>query len=212
MIDFSNTLQQGWRRLLSPLAVFGVLLCAAGAAMASPGAHGPNGEHLDGPPQTATGASSAPRMEAKSEAFELVGYLRDDEFSMLVNRFETNEPVLDAKVEVETGALKAPAKFHSDLGDYAVDDAAFLKALKAPGTHAVVVTIIAGAEADLLDGTLQSAGATTGPGAHAHDDGHGHGIPVAAWLAIALAAIGVLIHALSRWPARKVAARNGGAR
>ncbi|MET3182245.1 UNVERIFIED_ORG: hypothetical protein ABIC43_005420 [Variovorax guangxiensis] len=212
MIDSSNTLQYGWRRLLSPLAAFLVLLCTAGAAMASPGAHGPNGEHLDGPAQAATGASSAPRMEAKSEAFELVGYLRDDEFSMLVNRFETNEPVLDAKVEVETGALKAPARFHSDLGDYAVDDAAFLKALKAPGTHAVVVTIIAGAESDLLDGTLQTAGATAGSGAHAHDDGHGHGIPVAAWLAIALAAIGGLIYALSRWPARKVAAQNGGAR
>jgi hypothetical protein len=212
MIDFSNTLRRGRRSLLAPLAAFFVLLCGASAAMASPGAHGPNGEHLDGPAQTTAGSSSAPRMEAKSETFELVGYLRDDEFSMLVNRFETNEPVLNAKVEVETGALKAPAKFHADMGDYAVDDAAFLKALKAPGTHAIVVTIIAGAESDLLDGTLKSESGSADSGAHSHDGGHGHGIPLTAWLAIALAAIGGLIYALSRRSARSAAARNGGAR
>jgi hypothetical protein len=212
MIDFSNTLRRGRRSLLAPLAAFFVLLCGASAAMASPGAHGPNGEHLDGPAQTTAGSSSAPRMEAKSETFELVGYLRDDEFSMLVNRFETNEPVLNAKVEVETGALKAPAKFHADMGDYAVDDAAFLKALKAPGTHAIVVTIIAGAESDLLDGTLKSEGANADADAHSHDGGHGRGIPLTAWLAIALAAIGGLIYALSRRSAGSAAARNGGAR
>ena len=212
MIDFFYTLQRGRRHLLPPLSSFLMLLCMAGTAMASPGAHGPNGEHLDAPAQAAGGVSKAPRMEAKSETFELVGRLSNDEFSMLVNRFETNEPVLDAKVEVETGALKAPAKFHADLGDYAVDDAAFLKALKAPGTHAVVVTIIAGGESDLLDGTIQGEGTAVSSGAHSGDDGHGHGIPLTAWLAIALAAVGGLIYALSRRPARNIATPNGGAR
>jgi hypothetical protein len=212
MIDISNTLQHGRRRLLPAFAALGVLLGVAGIAIASPGAHGPNGEHLDAPAQTAGGSSKVPRMEAKSETFELVGRLSDDEFSMLVNRFETNEPVLDAKVEVETGALKAPAKFHSDLGDYAVDDAAFLKALKAPGTHAVVITIVADNESDLLEGTLSSEDGAASSGAHSHEDGHGHGIPLTAWLAIVLAVIGGLIYALSRWPARKVAAQGGGAR
>jgi len=176
--------------------------------MASPGAHGPNGEHLDGPTQAASGASKAPRMEARSEAFELVGQLRDDEFSMLINRFETSEPVLDAKVEIETGALKAPAKFHADMGDYAVDDAAFLKALKAPGAHAVVVTIVAGAESDLLEGTLTSEGAD----AHSHEDGHGHGVPTTAWLVLALVALGLVIYALSRRPGGRTATRDGDAR
>ena len=183
------------------------LFCAAGA-MASPGAHGPNGEHLDGPAQAGAGASKAPRMEAKSEAFELVGQLRDDEFSMLINRFETNEPVLEAKVEIETGALKAPAKFHADMGDYAVDDAAFLKALKAPGAHAVVVTIVAGAESDLLEGTLTSEGVD----AHSHEDGHRDGLPVTAWLVLALAAMGLVLYALNRRPGGRTAARSGDAR
>lgn len=204
MIDLSNTLQRGWHRLLLPLAALLVLLWAASAAIASPGAHGPNGEHLDAPAQAAAGASKAPRMEARSESFELVGALREDEFSMLINRFETNEPVLDAKVEIETGALKAPAKFHADMGDYAVDDAAFLKALKAPGAHAVVVTIVAGAESDLLEGTLTSEGA----GAHSHENG----IPVTAWLVAALVALGLLAYALSRRPGTRTAAPTGGAR
>jgi len=208
MIDFSNIVRRRRHRLLLSLAA----LLVGGTALASPGAHGPNGEHLDGPAPKTAGASSAPRMEAKSETFELVGHLRGDEFSMLVNRFETNEPVLNAKVEVENGALKAPAKFHADMGDYAVDDAVFLKALKAPGTHAIVVTIIAGAESDLLDGTLKSEGAHADADAHSHDDGHGHGLPLTAWLAIALAATGALIYALSRRSAGSAAARNGGAR
>ena len=207
MIDSPNTLQRGWHRLLLPLAAMLLLFWTASAAMASPGAHGPNGEHLDGPAQAATGASKAPRMEAKSESFELVGMLREDEFSMLINRFETSEPVLDAKVEIETGALKAAAKFHADMGDYAVDDAAFLKALKAPGAHAVVVTIVAGVESDLLEGTLKSEGA--GADAHSHEDGHG--MPLKAWLVLALVALGLLIYALSRRPGSRTATPTGDA-
>lgn len=207
MIDSSNATQRRWHQPLVLLAAALFLFFAAGA-MASPGAHGPNGEHLDGPTQAASGASKAPRMEARSEAFELVGQLRDDEFSMLINRFETSEPVLDAKVEIETGALKAPAKFHADMGDYAVDDAAFLKALKAPGAHAVVVTIVAGAESDLLEGTLTSEGAD----AHSHEDGHGHGMPTTAWLVLALVALGLVIYALSRRPGGRTATRAGDAR
>ncbi|MGR4867934.1 hypothetical protein ACIPRI_03575 [Variovorax sp. LARHSF232] len=180
-------------------AILPFMLLLGAAAMAAPGAHGPNGEHLDVPAQAAVGGSSAPRLEAKSEAFELVGLLHADEFSMLINRFETNEPVLEAKVEVESGGTKAAAKFHADLGDYAVDDAAFLKALAAPGDHAIVVTIVAGAESDLLDGTLRSAGATaTQAHGHAHDDEHSHGLPRAAWALLALLALGAAIYFLNR--------------
>jgi hypothetical protein len=174
-----------------------MLLLGAGAA-AAPGAHGPNGEHLDAPAQATAGGSGPPRIEAKSETFELVGYLRSDEFSMLINHFETSEPVLDAKVEVETGGLKAAAKFHSDMGDYAVDDAAFLKALRAPGEHALVVTVIAGTDSDLLDGTLKSDGAAAGAGGHSHDDEHGRGLPATAWILLTLPVLGAAIYFLNR--------------
>lgn len=73
-----------------------------------------------------------------------MGRLQGGELSILINRFATNEPVLNATVEVETGNLKAPAKFHADMGDYAIDDANMLKALAAPGDHPMVVTVLAG--------------------------------------------------------------------
>jgi hypothetical protein len=132
-------------------------------------------------------------MEARTETFELVGTLRADEFSMLINRFETNEPVLDATVEVESGSAKASAKFHADFGDYSVDDVAFLKLLQAPGEHAVVITVMAGAEADLLDGTLKSSQVAAYDHAHARA-----GLPLTAWLALALLALGALICLLTR--------------
>lgn len=196
MIDLLHSPQPTRYRLVLAVVLPLVLLLSA-SAVAAPGAHGPNGEHLDGPTQTASAAgSTAPRMEAKSETFELVAHLRDDELSMLINRFETNEPVLDAKVEVESGQVKAVAKFHSDHGDYAVDDPAFLKALKAPGAHAIVITVLAGSDADLLEGTLNTEGAAAG--GHSHDDEHGHGVPAAVWIALALLACGVAIYVLNR--------------
>lgn len=201
-----------WQRLVR--ALLPLLMMAGTASFAAPGAHGPNGEHLDGPAPVAGSGSTAPRFEAKSETFEMVATLRDDELSMLINRFETNEPVLDAKVEVEAGGLKAQAKFHADLGDYAVDDAAFLKAMKAPGEHAVVITVLAGADNDLLDGTLKTGNAQADAHGHAHDEGagHGHGLSLTAWLAIALAALAALAWFLSRRPAGRQAAVTGGAR
>jgi hypothetical protein len=180
-----------------------LMAVASVTAWASPGAHGPNGEHLDGPAQGAMASGhGTPRMEAKSETFELVAVLRTDELSMLINRFETSEPVLDAQVEVESGDLKAVAKFHADLGDYAVDDAAFLKALQTPGEHALVVTVLAGNDTDLLDGSLRTTGDATARAAdpaghglgHAQGEDGGHGIPLKAWIAgSVLAVLGLLL-------------------
>jgi len=153
------------------LRVLAMSLLALGAAatQASPGAHGPNGEHLDGPVVSTGTSTSAPRIEAKSETFELVGRLSGGELSMFINRFETNEPVLQAKVEVASGALKAPAPFHADQGDYAVADEAFLKAIGQPGQHPLVITVVAGKDADLLDGTLDVS-AVAEASAHDHDE------------------------------------------
>lgn len=203
-----------WRWNLRIAAVSLLMLLMGAAAIAAPGAHGPNGEHLDGPAPGAASGNSAPRMEAKSETFELVAHLRSDELSMLINRYETNEPVLNAKVEIESGTLKAVAKFHSDLGDYAVDDPALLEALRAPGDHAVVVTVFAGAETDLLDGTIKGTGASPADSGHAHDDGRGHwgGIPLPAWIALALVLLGIVIYRLRPQPGNPAGLSSGGAK
>lgn len=183
-------------------------LAAASPAIASPGAHGPNGEHLDAAAPATGTAGIAPRFEAKSEDFELVGRLQGGELSMFINRFATNEPVVEAKVEVELGKLKAVAPFHSDQGDYAVADEAFLKAVSEPGDHSLVITVVAGPDADLLEGTLQVKAAA---------DDHGHEHREGAFRSILLVVGFVLVGAIGWLLGRSRAApaaplTNGGAR
>jgi hypothetical protein len=166
------------RTLLPALALTLVPLFAI---QASPGAHGPNGEHLDAPSQVAT-LGSRPRTEAATEAFELVATLYDDELSILIDRFATNEPVLGGKLTVESGGLKAEARFHADHGDYAVDDAQLLAKLRQPGEHTLVFTLIAGEDSDLIDALLRVTEA-------AHDDDHAH----APWARIAALGTGAAL-------------------
>lgn len=125
---------------------------------------------------------------------------------MLIDRYASNEPVLNARLEVESGPLKAVAAFRAEPGDDVVTDAALLKALAAPGEHGLVFTLVAGQDSDLLDGTLvrparpAAAGAaqdghghTRGGDGHDHDHhhDHDHGCPRAAWLGAAAAALGL---------------------
>ena len=168
------------------IQLFLIATLAMSPAFASPGAHGPNGEHLDGPPATANG-SAAPRVETFTESFELVGQLSGGELSVLIDRYETNAPVLNGTLEVEYKGLKAQAKFHPDLGDYAIDDAKLLAALSKPGSHPLLFTLIAGEESDLLEGTL-----VVGPGQteeHDHTDSWRPWVFGAAAAAALLAAI-----------------------
>lgn len=183
-------------RPLAPAAL--LLLLAVGPALAGPGAHGPNGEHLDAPAAVRAGPA-LPRLETHTEAFELVAELRPAELLIVVDRYETNEPVLGARLEVESGGLKAIAAFRPEQGDYALTDAGLLKQLAAPGEHGLVFTLVAGNESDLLDGTLRAADPTGDPG-HAHD--HGHELERAAWVGGGLAALG-LLGGLAWWRQRR---------
>ena len=188
-----------------------LLLLVGLPAVAGPGAHGPNGEHLDGP-STVRAVSALPRVEANTDAFELVAELRASEFVILIDRYESNEPVLGAKLEVENGALKAIAAFRAEQGDYVVTDAAMLKALAASGEHGLVFTLVAGSDSDLLDGTLVVAAKTpagaTAAGDHGHvlgsDAGHGyaHELERAAWIGAGVAALG-LIGGVAWWRQRR---------
>lgn len=195
---------------LKAAALSALLMIATTSTMAGPGAHGPNGEHLDSP-ATMRAASALPRVEAKSETFELVAELHPSELVIFVDRYETNESVLGAKLEVESGALKAVAAFRAEQGDYAVTDAAMLKALAAPGEHGLVFTLVAGKDSDLLDGTLvPTAGnivtaAAKDDHGHAHggdDHGHDHKLERAAWIGAGVAALG-LIGGIAWWRQRR---------
>lgn len=197
------------------LAALMLVSAIAPAALAAPGAHGPNGEHLDEKSNAAAGAIM-PRTEAKSELFELVAQLKGGELSILVDRYETNEPVLGAKLDVESGSFKAAAAFRPDSGDYAVTDAALLKALAAPGEHALVFTLVAGQDADLLDGTLVTAGAAAAADDHGHshdgDTGHDHELERAAKVGAAMVVLGLAGGAVWWLQRRRDGARKAGAK
>ncbi|WP_350295265.1 hypothetical protein [Limnohabitans sp. Rim8] len=151
-------------------------------AWAGPGAHGPNGEHLDAPMTGKANAMQASlQVEANSDLFELVATLTSGELSIFIDRFASNEPVLQAQVEVESGGLKAQAKFHADRGHYAIDDRAMLQKLSTPGEHPLVITVLAGKDSDLLDAVLRV------PAALAVDDHHFH------WEWWALGALATLV-------------------
>jgi hypothetical protein len=172
---------------LARLCLAGLGAGVVGVALAAPGAHGPGGEHLDAPAGAAATAQALPRLEAATDVFEIVATLHGGELSLLIDRYASNEPVLGAQVQVESGGVSATATFHADHGDYAVDDADLLKRLAQPGEHALVITVTAGDDADLLNGSLTV-------GAHAEaDDDHGHAedsdaLEIAAFSGLALLA------------------------
>lgn len=152
----------------------GSLLVWPAVTQAGPGAHGPNGEHLDAPPANAPRSSTGPRMESHTESFELVATLGGGELSVLIDRFATNEPVLEAQVQVESQGITAKGIFQKDHGDYAFTDEKLLAALARPGQHSLVFTVTKGEEADLLEGVLVVGDAVQMGERHAHDEAHDH--------------------------------------
>ncbi len=156
-------------------------------AAASPGAHGPGGEHLDSPASAHENRTS-PHSETHSEIFELVARLAGGELSVMIDRYDSNEPVFGATLELESKGLHATGQFHADLGDYAFTDPALLTALSQPGEHALVFTVRTGNETDLLD-TVLHVDAGKAPEEHTSVL---YRIPAPGWIlvaAIALAAV-----------------------
>lgn len=87
---------------------------------------------------------------AESEAFEVVGRLEDEGFVFYVDRADSNAPVLGATLEVETGGKAAKAVFRAERGDYLIADADWLKPLRQPGEYPLAMTLVVGADSDLL--------------------------------------------------------------
>ena len=106
--------------------------------------------HDHGAPPAAFVTTVAPRVEASSELFELVGVVRREAMVLFLDRFATNEPVTRASIEVtaDGGATQAEPQ----------PDGSFL--IKAPwlaktGPVDLVFTVHAAEVSDLLIGTLQ---------------------------------------------------------
>ena len=92
---------------------------------------------------------ASPRTEARSEAFELVAVRQGVDLEIWLDRFETNEPVLGAIVEVETPSGSATA-VEAQNGAYRMP----AHWADAPGRYDLIFTVTAKGNADVLTATL----------------------------------------------------------
>jgi hypothetical protein len=126
-------------------------LLAAVLALAfwPPQAPGHEGHSHDAP-AAAIGFSAQPRAEAVSDQLELVAVARGGELIVHVDRFATNEPVLDAQIQVETPDGSIELRAHPD-GSYVA--AAPWSAR--PGRYDLLFTVSESSTADVLPLTLE---------------------------------------------------------
>lgn len=113
-------------------------------------AHGGEDHGDSGAKAVVAAPAARPRLEASSPEFQVVAILQDRTLLLYLDRYATNEPVLDAKITVESDGQALPAAPGAD-GAYRVNEAA---AWATPGTHEVIVTVEADGTSDILIGNL----------------------------------------------------------
>ena len=127
-----------------------VLLSVCIASSLPPtGARADAGHDHDAPVASGTAGTSVPRVEARSDLFEIVGVVERGAMKIFLDRYATNEPVSNAKIDIEAGPLKGSAVPNPD-GTYAFKHAELTR----PGQLPVTFTIVAGGDSDLLAGEL----------------------------------------------------------
>jgi membrane fusion protein, heavy metal efflux system len=145
----------------------------------STAAAGPGHDHGDEAPKTQGAAS--PRFETHSDLFELVGIYEKGGVTLYLDRYKSNEPVANAKIEFEAAGLKGVATAQPD-NTYRIESDA-LKVAK--GTLAFAFTITQGNDADLLAANLAFGTQTPASDPHAHDHSHSS-LPAWAYALISL--------------------------
>ena len=145
--------------LLAQAAIILIAIFFVLSALFSPVRADAGHDHGDAP-AAATG-TAAPRVTSHSDLFEVVGMVEGNEMKIYLDRYATNEPVTDAKIEVEVGNIKGIAAAQAD-GSYSFKNDVFAK----PGDLAVSFTVVAGKDTDLLGGDLKIGSPVDD---HAHD-------------------------------------------
>jgi hypothetical protein len=123
-------------------ALFSVAFSASFSAL------GHGGEDHGAPPPAVTQAVD-PRAAASTDEFEVVTALEGKQLVVYVDRFASNEPVTQAKVEIDGAGIKGLASEIAP-GTYALNVAVAIP----PAKHPLTISIEAGDVADLLSATL----------------------------------------------------------
>jgi len=117
-------------------------------------AHGSDDHKHEGASPSTYQAQKSPHIEASSERFEILAIFNQGELRIYVDDFRTNEPIKNAKVDVETDGIKSSSRFEKSSMTFIVTDEALVKKLNQAGEHQLIFKIVAEAESDLLAGTL----------------------------------------------------------
>ena len=136
-----------------------IAMCLQPIAAQADAGHDDTAPHAKG-----TAGMTVSRVEAQSDLFEIVGVVENGAMTLFLDRFATNDPVSDAKIDIEVGPVKGSAQANPD-GTYTFKNAA----LTQPGQFPVTFTIAAGSDSDLLAGELVTA-APVAAKAGANDD------------------------------------------
>lgn len=115
-------------------------------------AHGGE-EHGDEAKAAVSLPASGPRLELKSPDVELLGMLHDGKLTLYVDRYASNEPIRNARIELESNGRKVQAQAEKD-GSYT----AAADWLRQPGKHEVMASVEADGLEDLLIGSLEVPG------------------------------------------------------
>jgi hypothetical protein len=118
-------------------------------------AFGHGGEDHGAPPPPVTQAVE-PRTAAATEEFEVVTSLEGKKLVVYVDRFASNEPVAQAKVEIEGAGLKGVAN-ETTPGTYVLDVTTSLP----PAKHPLTISVEAADSVDLLTATLDTSASGT---------------------------------------------------
>ncbi len=110
---------------------------------------GHDGGHSHDAPPSAT-VPAAPRFTAASELFEVVGMLNTKTLVVYVDRFDTNEPITKASIEIEVNGAKKLGALNTELGAFEFAADSFAK----PGNYALALTITAEDDIDIVAGHL----------------------------------------------------------
>lgn len=106
-------------------------------------------DHGAAPP--AAPAAASPRVTVHSDAYELVGVLRDGRLRVYLDRFATNEPVTDARIAVTVGGDEEVQAEPAPDGTYALSS----PKLGGQGPLELIFAVTGASGDDLLIGILQ---------------------------------------------------------
>lgn len=130
---------------------FGAIVTAAVLILGLASAARAHEGHDHGAPPAAAPSAASPRVALHSDAYEIVGILRDGRLALYLDRYATNEPVTDAKIVVTLAGAEDVEASPGPDGAYSVTSPKF----GGQGALEIIFAVSHPSGDDLLIGSLE---------------------------------------------------------